>query len=103
MERVIMENHANSIETMLSSEDPCVRRDACETLGAGRCCEYIPHLAARLSDEDFGVRESALNALIAIGGRDVADAVATLRPRAPRCGTWASRYSNSSGRTRSRP
>lgn len=78
MERVIMENHANSIETMLSSEDPCVRRDACETLGAGRCCEYIPHLAARLSDEDFGVRESALNALIAIGGRDVADAVAPL-------------------------
>lgn len=70
-----MEN-ANSFEIMLSSADPSVRRDACESLGEGKSHDFVPHLAGRLGDEDPGVREAALNALIAIGGRKVAEAVA---------------------------
>lgn len=72
-----MEN-ANSFEIMLASGDPCVRRDACESMGEGRSQDFVPHLAGRLADEDPGVREAALNALIAIGGRKVAEAVAPL-------------------------
>lgn len=76
-ERVDMEN-AMSFMEMLDSADPSVRRDACETLGEGRSLDFVPQLAARLGDEDPGVREAALNALIAIGGRKVAEAVAPL-------------------------
>ena len=72
-----MEN-ANSFVEMLHSADPSVRRDACESLGEGRSPDSIPQLAAMLCDSDPGVRESALNALIAIGGRKVAEAVAPL-------------------------
>jgi len=65
---------------MLHSADPSVRRDACESLGEGRSPESVPQLALMLRDGDTGVRESALNALIAIGGRKVAEAVAPLKP-----------------------
>lgn len=76
-ERVDMEN-ATSFEIMLTSQDPCVRRDACESLGEGKNLEFIPLLTGRLGDDDTGVREAALNALIAIGGRKVAEAVSPL-------------------------
>ncbi|CAG1065561.1 hypothetical protein BAC1_01144 [uncultured bacterium] len=72
-----MEN-ANSFVEMLNSEDPSVRRDACESLGEGKSPDSVPRLVAMLHDSDPGVRESALNALISIGGRRVAEAVAPL-------------------------
>ena len=72
-----MENE-NTFVQMLHSADPSVRRDACESLGDGRNPECVPQLALMLRDSDTGVRESALNALIAIGGRKVAEAVSPL-------------------------
>lgn len=72
-----MENENAFIE-MLSSEDAGTRRDACESLGDRKCVESVAELAVMLSDVDPGVREAALNALAAIGGRKVAEAVAPL-------------------------
>ncbi len=72
-----MEN-ANSFVEMLNSADPSVRRDACVSLGEGRSPDSVPPLASMLYDADPGVRESALNGLISIGGRKVAEAVSPL-------------------------
>jgi len=60
---------------MLRDIDPYVRRDGCYTVTDSRDGKYIPDLVCILNDKHPGVREAALNALIAIGGRDVAAAV----------------------------
>ncbi|MBI5491385.1 MAG: HEAT repeat domain-containing protein [Deltaproteobacteria bacterium] len=67
-----------SIQGMLKDRDPSVRRDACESIGESGETSFIPALVEALGDCDFGVREAALNALTAIGGREVASAVAPL-------------------------
>lgn len=62
----------------LWSADPSLRRSACETIEESRDKAFIQDLVTRLKDEDHGVKEAALNALAAIGGTDVAEAIAPL-------------------------
>ncbi len=74
-----MENvDIDSLREMLASEDPCLRRDACERVEEGRLNEFVPDLSAALRDADQGVREAALNALTSIGGPEVAEAMVPL-------------------------
>src|SRR4030067_2301327 len=63
------------LKNMLRDRDPYVRRDACYAVSDARDDKHIPDLVCILNDENPGVKEAALNALIAIGGRDVAVAV----------------------------
>lgn len=60
---------------MLRDTDPYVRRDACYAVSDSRDDSHIPDLVGVLKDENPGVKEAALNALISIGGRGVAEAV----------------------------
>src|SRR5574337_1445988 len=71
-------DNSTSIQGMLKDRDPSVRRNACESIGESRGTSFIPALVEALGDSDFGVREAALIALIAIGGREVATAAAQL-------------------------
>lgn len=64
------------IRERLSSQDPSMRRDACEEAAGLESCDLVPELVARLMDEDQGVKEAAINALAAIGGKAVAEAIA---------------------------
>ncbi|WKZ31848.1 MAG: HEAT repeat domain-containing protein [Thermodesulfobacteriota bacterium] len=74
-----MENvDIDSLREMLASQDPCLRRDACERIEEGRLCQFVPALTEALRDADPGVREAALNALSSIGGPEVADAMVPL-------------------------
>ncbi|MEK7774180.1 MAG: HEAT repeat domain-containing protein, partial [Deltaproteobacteria bacterium] len=68
----------NHIRENLGSADPSLRRGACEAIEESRNGDFVPDLAARLQDEDPGVKEAALNALTAIGGTIVAEAIAPL-------------------------
>lgn len=63
---------------MLRDDDPYVRRDACEAVAEARRHELVPDLVMVLKDPHPGVREAAINALTAIGGKGVADSVAPL-------------------------
>ncbi|MBI5886837.1 MAG: HEAT repeat domain-containing protein [Deltaproteobacteria bacterium] len=68
----------DSILARLGSVDAALRREACEAifeLADGRE-GFIPRLTELLQDTDAGVKEAALNALVSIGGRQVADSVA---------------------------
>ncbi|GEM_PF-1312374 len=67
-----------NISDCLRSEDPSERRDGCAVIAEERRVEYIPELVTLLSDDDVGVKEAALNALVSIGGEDVAEAVVPL-------------------------
>lgn len=60
---------------MLQDADPYVRRDACFAVSESRRCDLVPLLVDVLKDEDAGVKEAALNALVTIGGKEVAEAV----------------------------
>lgn len=68
----------DQIRENLGSADPSLRRSACETIEETRDNAFVPELVARLKDEDHGVKEAALNALAAIGGPGVAQAIAPL-------------------------
>ena len=72
-----MENN-DSMREMLVSQDPYLRRDACEAIGDGRMEEFIPALVTALRDDDPGVREASIHALTSIGGEKVASAIAHL-------------------------
>ncbi len=71
-------NDFESIKARLYDADPYIRRDACETIAESRTCDFIDDLVAVLSDDNPGVKEAALNALISIGGENVARAIAPL-------------------------
>lgn len=74
-----MENFASlNVREMLKSGDPYVRRGACEHVGESKIADYVPDLVEVLSDENIGVKESAVNALTSIGGQAVANAVVPL-------------------------
>ncbi len=66
------------ISSRLKDADPDARRAACESASEIKGAEFIPELVNALYDSSLGVREAALNALISIGGRRVAEAVAPL-------------------------
>jgi len=73
-----MANTARLIETLCGS-DPSERRLACEEIaGLRQSDEFVPALVTALGDRDHGVSEAAMNALMEIGGRAVAVAVAPL-------------------------
>lgn len=63
---------------MLKSSDPYLRRDACSTIAEKGIQGLVPDLVGALKDEDLGVKEAALNSLIAIGGFTVAEAIVPL-------------------------
>ena len=65
----------STVKYMLRDQDPYVRRDACYAVSDSRDDRHIPDLVCILSDENPGVKEAALNALISIGGTRVAEAV----------------------------
>jgi len=67
-----------TVKEMLKDRDPFVRRDACYAVSDSRDDRHIPDLVCILSDENPGVKEAALNALVAIGGRGVAEAVSPM-------------------------
>lgn len=71
-------DNLESVKKMLRHPDPYVRRDACEAVSEGRAHELIPDLVDVLKDEHPGVREAAINALTAIGGKAVAEGVSPL-------------------------
>lgn len=71
-------NDRKSIPTNLRSEEPDIRRGACEAAGELKETAFVPSLIGLLQDPDAGVKEAALNALVAIGGETVADSVAPL-------------------------
>lgn len=62
----------------LACDDAFVRREACEQIAEERNPVYIPELVGLLDDEDLGVKEASINALMAIGGSPVAEAIAPL-------------------------
>ncbi|MFQ5736234.1 MAG: HEAT repeat domain-containing protein [Thermodesulfobacteriota bacterium] len=64
-----------NVKAMLRDSDPYVRRDACFAVSESRDKGLIPELVNVLRDENPGVKEAALNALISIGGGVVAAAV----------------------------
>ncbi|MFQ5427415.1 MAG: HEAT repeat domain-containing protein [Thermodesulfobacteriota bacterium] len=76
-----MANTANTERLLeeLKDEDPLVRRLACEEIGdSGALAAFVDPLTAALGDLDHGVSEAAMNALMSIGGTEVAEAVAPL-------------------------
>lgn len=68
----------SSLVELLGSPDSHDRRDACVEIGVSGRAEYIPELVSALKDEDLGVKEAAINALTAIRGSKVAEAVIPL-------------------------
>ncbi len=68
----------SSLVELLGSPDSYNRRDACVEIGVSGRAEYIPELICALMDKDLGVKEAAINALTAIGGSKVAEAVSPL-------------------------
>lgn len=67
----------DAILAQFSAVDADLRRDACEAVSdLDERERFIPRLAELLADPDAGVKEAALNALVSIGGRPVADSVA---------------------------
>ncbi|MBI5328536.1 MAG: HEAT repeat domain-containing protein [Deltaproteobacteria bacterium] len=69
-----MEN-IKEVMSRLNSEDKALRHETVELLGESRSKDAIKPLAGLLKEEDPGLRDAAVNALINIGGSDVADAV----------------------------
>ncbi|MBI5887387.1 MAG: HEAT repeat domain-containing protein [Deltaproteobacteria bacterium] len=68
----------SNLTLMLKSPDPASRRDACEAIERERDVSFVKDLVGVLKDEDLGVKEGAINALTAIGGKPVAEAVVPL-------------------------
>jgi HEAT repeat protein len=66
-----MVKNINSVITKLQSSDPSVRRKAAENLGEGDERGIYPLIRA-LSDENTGVQDAAMRALISLGGETVA-------------------------------
>ncbi|MBU2515061.1 HEAT repeat domain-containing protein [bacterium] len=60
----------------LRSDDEKIRRYAAEDLGFGMHAEGVPHLAKGLEDESIAVSEACADALIKIGGQEVAERIA---------------------------
>ncbi|MBI5561959.1 MAG: HEAT repeat domain-containing protein [Deltaproteobacteria bacterium] len=71
-------NGKDAVMANLHSAEPELRRSACEAIGERKDRESIPGLVEVLRDPDAGVKEAALNALVAIGGEAVAVCVAPL-------------------------
>ncbi len=67
-----------SILSNLRDGDPYKRRLACEAIEESKDEAYVPHLIKMLYDANPGVREASVNALVSIGGKPVAEAVAPL-------------------------
>jgi len=63
------------IITQLGSPDRTLRHEAVEWLGETSDERAIPYLVGILKDRDPGIRDAAINALINIGGREVARAI----------------------------
>ncbi len=72
------ENDINTALTHLDSTDRELRHEAVEILGEARDEKAIGILRDLLKDKEPGIRDAAVNALINIGGRDVACAVSPL-------------------------
>lgn len=68
----------SNLTLMLKSPDPTSRRDACEAIERERDVSFVNDLVGVLKDDDLGVKEGAINALAAIGGKPVAEAVVPL-------------------------
>jgi len=68
---ISMIRNINRLITRLKSPDPSVRRQAAEGLSAGDARGIYPLIKA-LSDDNTGVQDAAMRALIAIGGETVA-------------------------------
>jgi HEAT repeat protein len=56
-----------SIKELLSSADPTDRRIGCGEVEEAGMIEFVSDLVSMLADENIGVREAAVNALISIG------------------------------------
>jgi len=65
----------DTVITRLNSHDRDLRRETVEALGEDRDGRGIGILAGLLKDGDPGVRDAAVNSLMAIGGQEVAHAV----------------------------
>jgi len=66
------------IKKLLSSDDPTDRRIGCGELEENWSVEFIPDLVHLLADDNIGVREAAVNALISSGTSQAAEAIAPL-------------------------
>lgn len=71
-----MSSNTYSIESLLSDQDPDVRRQAAESLENNRTLRVEAALAAALKDTNQGVRDAAARSLCTIGGEDTARLVA---------------------------
>ena len=66
------------IKKLLSSEDPTDRRIGCGELELDWSNDFIPDLVGMLADDNIGVREAVVNALIASNAPESAEAIAPL-------------------------
>jgi HEAT repeat protein len=62
----------------LASLDPTTRRYAAEDLGDLHCARAVPALVEAIRDPEVAVREAAVDALVAVGGKAVSEQVAPL-------------------------
>lgn len=78
MSRLWLDLSARDIAECLGDPDPCVRRNAADSLGQLGAKEFTPQIAELLKDPDPGVRAIAAHALGELGAKEFTPRIAAL-------------------------